>query len=170
MLFNSTLTEQCVKISEYSKLTQAGVDLSVKKIERINSTKGFPHILKDKTVIPKEMYMELATTTLNEAEGWHLSSGVYSVTFNEGITVPKNAQAKVTHRSSIYRVGNQIESPWWDAGFFCDNMNTTLIVTVPMFVEKNARLAQVVFHEMYEPKELYGGSGSQWQGLSSATK
>jgi deoxycytidine triphosphate deaminase len=73
---------------------------------------------------------------IEDADGWYLSKGVYSLTFNEGINVPKNAQAKVTHRSSIYRVGNVIESPWWDAGFFCDNMNTTMIVKTPMFVEK----------------------------------
>jgi deoxycytidine triphosphate deaminase len=155
-----------MKMSPYAKLTQAGVDLSAMKIEKIDSKKSNVRILKDKTEINPEMYEELRTVTHNEITGWFLSKGIYSVTFNEGITVPRNAQAKVTHRSSIYRIGNTIESPWWDAGFYCDNMNSTMVVSTPMFVEQNARLAQVVFHEMYPPKELYQG---QWQGLSSAT-
>jgi deoxycytidine triphosphate deaminase len=171
MLFNATLAAQCVILSEYSKLTQAGVDLSAQKIEFINPKKSKVQILTDKTTINQEMYEEMMMVAFQTEDnkmnkGWHLSKGVYSVTFNEGINVPKNAQAKVTHRSSIYRIGNIIESPWWDAGFGCENMNTTLIVNTPMFVEKNARLAQVVFYEMPEPKELYSG---QWQGLSSAT-
>jgi deoxycytidine triphosphate deaminase len=170
MLSNSTLAAKHVTESEFSKRTQAGIDLSVTKIEKVISSKGFPLVLKNKTVIPKEMYQEIPLTTVNHEnekyEGWHLTKGVYSITLNEGINIPNNLQADVTHRSSIYRVGNVIKSPWWDAGFYCDNMNTTLIVETPMFVEKNARLAQVVFHEMHTAEETYNG---QWQGLSSAT-
>jgi deoxycytidine triphosphate deaminase len=166
MLSNSTLAAKHVTESEFSKRTQAGIDLSVMKIERVVSSKGLPRILKDKTVISPEMYQEIPLTTVQNNEGWHLSTGVYSVTFNEGINIPSTLQAKVTHRSSIYRIGNIIESPWWDAGFHCDNMNSTLIIHTPMFVERNARLAQVVFHEMHEATETYNG---QWQGLSAAT-
>lgn len=169
-MLNAEQIKSYIKLSEYSKLTQAGVDLSVFKIEVV--LKG-GEILRDKTIINKENYEELPLEERQipgikeTVKGWVLKPGVYSCTFNEGITVPNNAQAKVTHRSSIYRMGNIIESPWWDAGFYCDNMNTTLIVNTEMFVEQNARLAQVVFHEMTETKDLYNG---QWNGVSSAYK
>jgi dUTP pyrophosphatase len=159
MLFNGTQVSEHVKMSEFSKVTQAGVDLSVMKIEVVLDGGT---VLKDKTIINANNY---ETLNPDDDDIYSLPPGVYSVTFNEGVTIPRNAQGKVTHRSSIYRMGNIIESPWWDAGFFCDNMNTTLIVTLPMKVEQNARLAQIVMHEMPEPKELYNG---QWQGKSTA--
>lgn len=165
MMLNAEQIKQYIKTSEYSKYTQAGVDLSVFKIEVV--LKG-GSVLKDKTIIDKENYEELPLERMKDnpmINGWYLQPGVYSCTFNEGIKVPNNAQAKITHRSSIYRMGNIIESPWWDAGFHCDNMNSTLIVNTEMFVEQNARLAQVIFHEMTETKDLYNG---QWQGSSTA--
>ena len=164
MLLNSDEIKQkgYVTISEYSKFTQAGVDLSVSKIEVIL---GGGKVLQDKTEIDPNNYEYLFTTKIGDREIWELSPGSYSCTFNEGISVPNNAMAKITHRSSIYRMGNIIESPWWDAGFYCEKMNTTLIVNNKMIVEKNARLAQVVFYEMPIPSELYTG---QFQRKSSA--
>lgn len=168
MLLNAAMAANHVTESEFSKRTQAGIDLSVNKIESIN---GGGNVLKNKTEIEAANYKEYPLSEMtgpayiNGVKGWYLYKGAYSVTFNEGIKVPSNAQAKITHRSSIYRMGNIIESPWWDAGFQCDNMNTTLIVNTPMFVEQNARLAQVVFWEMYEADTMYNG---QWQSLSSA--
>jgi hypothetical protein len=62
MLFNSTLAAQCIKESEYSKRTQAGIDLSVMKIEFINPKKGSVCILKNKTEISPKIYEELNIT------------------------------------------------------------------------------------------------------------
>lgn len=171
MLLNSEQIAKFVTESAYSKRTQAGIDLSVMKIQRIsfNGTE-FPQVLQTKTDISPSLYEELEAeyNNKNDKLGWMLSKGVYSVTFNEGINVPNDCQAKITHRSSLFRVGNIIESPWWDAGFYCDNMNTTLIINTPTFIEANARLAQIVFYRMEQPAtETYNG---QWQGLSNATK
>lgn len=161
-MLNAEQIKQYITFSEHSKLTQAGVDLSVFKIEVV--LRG-GKVLKDKTIIDKENYEEIPLEEIENKQCWVLKPGIYSCTFNEGINIPNNAQAKVTHRSSIYRMGNIIESPWWDAGFHCNNMNSTLIVNIEMVVEQNARLAQVVFHEMTETKNLYNG---QWQGSSTA--
>ncbi len=172
-MLTSTQVAKFVKESIYSKQTQAGIDLSVNKIQKINIAHNKPaFITQTKTHIPAEMYTNISLTTEfcegNELTGWMLPAGVYSVTFNEGINIPADIMAKITHRSSLYRIGNEIESPWWDAGFYCDNMNTTLIVNTPMFVEMNARLAQIVAYRMEDiAKETYNG---QWQGLSQAHK
>lgn len=171
MLLTGEQAKEHITLSSYSKITQAGVDLSVNKIEKIQVGYGVksPFLLKDKTLIPKEIYTTVSPVYVQhegqEILGWHVFEGAYSVTFNEGIKIPNNMQAKVTHRSSIYRIANIIESPWWDAGFYCDNMNTTMIVKTPMFIEVNARLAQVVFYQLSGETEAYNG---QFQNLSSA--
>jgi dUTP pyrophosphatase len=165
MLLTSEQISKFVKESPYSKRTQAGIDLSVMKIQHIQ---GGGAVYVDTTIIDPSNYIDVTFSKIDERICWRLTPGVYSVTFNEGINIPADCQAKVTHRSSIYRMGNIIESPWWDAGFYCDNMNTTLIVNNTLIVEKNARLAQVVFWRMENAAtELYNG---QFQGLSSAAK
>jgi hypothetical protein len=60
-----------------------------------------------------------------------------------------------------------IESPWWDPGFYCDQMNTTMIVTSVIIIEKNARIGQIAFWQVGEVGEQYDG---QWQGLNTAYK
>lgn len=159
-----------VTLSPYSKETQAGVDLSVFKIEIVL---GGNTILTDETIIDKHNFEEIRTmfsllktkNGIEERECWHLNPGIYSCTFNEGIEIPNNCQAKITHRSSVNRVGNIVETPWWDAGFKTVNINCTMIVHNSLIVEKNARLAQVVFYEMEPTGNLYNG---QWQGSTTA--
>lgn len=163
MLLTSGQISKFVKESEFSKRTQAGIDLSVWKVDRILAGGA---VYKDKTHIESGSYTNIPLQMIDGKECWVLHPGCYSVTFNEGIKIPADCQAKVTHRSSIYRMGNIIESPWWDAGFECSYMNSTLIVNNTMVVEVNARLAQVVFWRMEkEATELYNG---QFQGVSSA--
>lgn len=167
MLLNSNQISSHVIESEFSKRAQIGIDLSVCKIERIDVGSV---VYKDKTHIDATGYHELPTQTIDGRECWRLEKGVYSVTFNEGIKVPADAAAKITHRSSLYRTGTIIESPWWDPGFHCDQMNTTMIVTSTIIIEKNARIGQIAFWQVGEVGEQYGGEGSQWQGLNTAYK
>ncbi len=165
MLLTGKQASEYVKLSEYSKITQAGIDLSVFKIEEVGD--GYVTFLdKDKTNIPQSIYKEIPPEELDGKTFWILKPGVYSVTFNEGVELPLNCNAKITQRSSLYRTGNIIESPWFDAGYKCDNINTTMIINKNVCIEKNARLAQIVFHPLTENTEGYDG---QWQNLSSAT-
>jgi deoxycytidine triphosphate deaminase len=46
-------------------------------------------------------------------------------------------------------------------------MNTTMIVNSVIIIEKNARVAQIVFWRVEEVGETYDG---QWQGLNTAYK
>lgn len=163
MLLNSTQLSKWVLESPYSKRSQIGIDLSVFKIEKIN-TKSI--VYKDKSIIPSDGFQEVPTTQIDGKECWNLEPGVYSVTFNEGIIIPDNCAAIITHRSSLWRTGTQINSPWWDPGFKCDNMNTTMISHNGIIIEKNARLAQIAMWECSQPGELYNG---QFQGLSKAS-
>jgi len=164
MLLNSTELSKHVTESPYSKRTQIGIDLSVCKIQKI-STKSI--VYTDKTHIDPTGYKDINLQLVDGKECWVLEPGVYSVTFNEGITIPDNAAAIITHRSSLYRTGTEINSPWWDPGFYCEQMNTTMISHNGIIIEKNARLAQIALWVCMKPEELYDG---QFQGLSQAHK
>jgi len=164
MLLNSNQISNFIKESDYSKRAQIGIDLSAAKIERIEVGSW---VMLNGTEINPEGYIEEQTVSIDGKECWRLEKGIYSVTFNEGIHVPKDCAAKIIHRSSLYRTGTIIESPWWDPGFHCEQMNTTMIVNGLAIIEKNARVAQIAFWKVDEVGEQYNG---QWQGLNTAYK
>jgi deoxycytidine triphosphate deaminase len=60
----------------------------------------------------------------------------------------------------LYRNGTIINSPVFDPGFETEFMGTLMYVHETIFIEENARVAQIYFHEC-EAAELYDG---QWQG------
>jgi deoxycytidine triphosphate deaminase len=91
--------------------------------------------------------------------GWLLHEGTYDITFNEGCKIPSNRVAFIKQRSSMWRNGTLINSPVFDPGFETDNMGTIMLVTETIFIEENARVAQIYFHEC-DSAELYNG---QWQ-------
>ena len=162
MLLNSNQIANHVIESDFSKRAQIGIDLSVCKIERIDVGSV---VYKDKTHIDATGYHEVPTQLIDNKDCWKLEKGVYSVTFNEGIKVPADAAAKITHRSSLYRTGTIIESPWWDPGFYCDQMNTTMIVSSVIIIEMNARIGQIAFWLVNEVGDQYDG---QFQGLNTS--
>ena len=164
MLLNSNQISEYIIESDYSKRAQIGIDLSAAKIERINVGSW---VMLNGTEIDPEGYVEEKTINIDNKECWRLEKGIYSITFNEGINVPEDCAAKITHRSSLYRTGTIIESPWWDPGFHCDIMNTTMIVNGLAIIEKNARVAQIAFWRVDEIGDQYNG---QWQGLNTAYK
>jgi len=149
------------------KPAQVGYDLSLKAVQRIGNQIGSGNtmyvdgqigkVLKDKTVLTT--YKPVDTIMLEGNEGWLLHPGVYDITFNEGCKIPDNRVAFIKQRSSLYRNGAIINSPVFDPGFETQNMGTLLYVHEPIFIEINARVAQIYFHEC-NGAELYNG---QWQ-------
>jgi deoxycytidine triphosphate deaminase len=65
----------------------------------------------------------------------------------------------IRQRSSLLRNGAIIASSIFDPGFETDNMGTIMIVTATIFIEKDARVGQMYFHECDEVSEdkLYNG-------------
>jgi deoxycytidine triphosphate deaminase len=157
MLLSGKNIEQHVTTSEFSKTNQVGIDLSVKKIERIY--RG-GQVLKDKTIVDSHNYQEVFATKNNEGRiTWKLPSGIYALTFNEKVTIPATHTGFIVSRSSIYRMGSHINSPIWDPGFTTgDNeMGTTMIVHVPIEIEKDARVGQFYMVSNEVVDELYNG-------------
>jgi deoxycytidine triphosphate deaminase len=150
------------------KPAQVGYDLSLKAVQKIGNKIGggvynlsrgskIGKVLKNKTELTT--YTSLDTIMLDGDEGWLLHEGVYDITFNEGCKIPDNRVAFIKQRSSLYRNGAIINSPVFDPGFETEFMGTLVYVYETVFIEKNARVAQIYFHEC-EPAEKYDG---QWQ-------
>jgi len=147
------------------KPAQVGYDVTIKAVNKIGTKVGgnlftegrIGKVLKDKTVLTT--YTLVDTKQVDGAEGWLLYEGVYDITFNEGCKIPDNRVAFIKQRSSLYRNGAIINSPVFDPGFETENMGTLLYVHEAIFIEKDARVAQIYFHEC-EPAEKYDG---QWQ-------
>jgi deoxycytidine triphosphate deaminase len=147
------------------KPAQVGYDLSLKAVQKIGNRIGgnmfkegrIGKVLKDKTELTT--YTPENTIMLDGVEGWLLHEGVYDITFNEGCKIPENRVAFIKQRSSLYRNGAIINSPVFDPGFETEFMGTLLYIFEPLFIEKDARVAQIYFHEC-NGAELYNG---QWQ-------
>ena len=151
------------------KPAQVGYDLSLKAVQRVgNSLANSPYnvskggkigkVLKDKTELTT--YTPVDPINLDGVKGWLIYEGVYDITFNEGCNIPDNRVAFIKQRSSLYRNGAIINSPVFDPGFKTENMGTLLYVYETIFIEQDARVAQIYFHECISA-EMYDG---QWQG------
>lgn len=153
------------------KAAQVGYDLSLRQVNKIGY-KGTPDsrigkVLKDKTELATYTPMEL--TNVDGVIGWLLYRGTYDITFSEGCKIPANRVGLIRQRSSLLRNGTVLHSSVFDPGFETDFMGTVMVVNETIFIEENARVAQIYFHEC-EPvtdDNLYSG---QWQGDSQRNK
>ncbi len=149
------------------KPAQVGFDVTLKAVNRVGDSNGdgglvyrtykIGKVLKDKTELTT--YTPIETIKLDGAEGWLLYAGTYDIEFWEGCKIPDNRVAFIKQRSSLWRNGTLINSPVFDPGFETNNMGTIMLVTETIFIEKDARVAQIYFHEC-NPAEKYSG---QWQ-------
>ena len=143
------------------KPAQVGFDLTLKAVNKIGVKVvdgKIGKVLKDTTQLTT--YTPYDMINLDKAKGWLLYEGVYDITFNEGCKLPSNRVAFIKQRSSLFRNGTIINSPVFDPGFETENMGTMMYVHETIFIEQDARVAQIYFHEC-EAAELYDG---QWQG------
>lgn len=133
-------------------IQQHGIDLNVIDIIRLHGN----------GVVSKER-----KTVLGESERqspidgyWHLQPGTYEVVFEQGCNIPSDQMLLIRQRSSMLRNGTILHSSVFDAGFKTDNMGTVMIVTIPIYIEVGARIAQIYNHQCTEVENLYNG---QWQ-------
>lgn len=189
MLNAEQILEQGLIKTEFSKgkPAQVGYDLSAKSINRIGlpsdqedfingrlrdlgvqTTKpNIGMVLKDKTILNN--YTPVETKMIDGVEGWLLYPGAYDITFHEGCKIAANKVGMIRQRSSLLRNGAIIASSIFDPGFETDNMGTIMIVAVTIFIEKDARVGQMYFHECDQVAEdkLYNG---QWQNDSQRNR
>jgi deoxycytidine triphosphate deaminase len=163
MLNAEQIIEQGLIKTENSKgkSAQVGYDLSAKSINKIGdpnpSQPAIGMVLKDKTIL--NTYTPVETKKIDGVEGWLLYPGAYDVTLHEGCKISSNRVGMIRQRSSLLRNGAIIASSIFDPGFETENMGTIMIVTATIFIEKDARVGQMYFHECDEVAEenLYQG-------------
>jgi len=150
------------------KVAQVGYDLTLKQVNEVGGRQGLTserigRVLKEQTHLTN--YTPYPLMNLDGTNGWLLYPGTYDITFNEGCKLPDNRVAFIKQRSSLYRNGAVINSPVFDPGFETEFMGTIMYVHETIFIEENARVAQIYFHEC-QPAEKYDG---QWQGDKQRT-
>ncbi len=94
-----------------------------------------------------------------------LAQGAYLVEFNEFISVPLNVMGQLFVRSSLFRSGALLSAGVMDSGYEGAIGGLLQVVNptgLPLY--RDARLRQMVFHEMAEKVEGYNGV---YQGRSS---
>jgi deoxycytidine triphosphate deaminase len=167
MLNAEQIVEKGVLKLEHSKgkAAQIGYDLSVKEIKRfvtnddnfVDSQNTFGSVLKDKTILPSYIPVEKSEGWTKESQGWFLEPGYYELTFWEGCKIPNNLVGLIRQRSSILRSGALIHSSVFDPGFETDYMGCFIAVFTSIFIEEDARVAQMYFHECELVSKGYDG-------------
>lgn len=154
MLLNADQVAELLQTNDKGAKAQVGYDLTVKSISKVQG--GI--VMKDKTIIHD--YRDI-TPTLNGYNQYiyHLEPGTYSITFEQGCKLDSTHTAFVRHRSSVLRCGGIITSGVYDPGFEVDEMGAILFANENIYIEKGARVAQIIMMDN-NPAELYDG---QWQ-------
>lgn len=87
-----------------------------------------------------------------------LSPGSYIITYNEIVNLPKNVMAMGAPRSSLLRCGVTVHMAVWDAGYSGRSQSMMVVFNTQGFrIERNARVAQLVFIELANETEGYRG-------------
>ena len=87
-----------------------------------------------------------------------LKPGAYLVEFNETVDTPLSLMGQIFVRSSLFRSGALLSAGLMDSGYK-GAVGALLQVVNPhgLLLFRDARLAQMVFHQMSEPVEGYSG-------------
>jgi dUTP pyrophosphatase len=87
-----------------------------------------------------------------------LAAGIYMITYNEVVRLPKNIMALGRPRSSLLRCGVSVGTAVWDAGYEGRSQSLLVVHNPHGFrVQRNARITQLVFFELTGEAEGYAG-------------
>ena len=105
---------------------------------------------KDPAMLNKHMHAEKKSVMLKP--------GAYLVAFNETVDMPLSLMGQIFVRSSLFRSGALLSAGVMDSGYR-GAVGAMLQVVNPhgLLLFQDARLAQMVFHQMSEPVEVYSG-------------
>jgi len=142
------------------QLQPCGLDFSLLKVDRLASAGSMGSAANDRS-LPQYQPLEFG------ADGWlSLESGPYLVTFNEVVNIPLDLVALSLPRSSLLRSGVALHTAVWDAGYR-GRSQSLLTVNHPggFRLQRNARVAQLVFFRLSTPPEQGYRGRYQGEGL-----
>ncbi len=129
-----------------------GVDLTLREVALIQSAGRIA--VKDS----QRLVSDLAPLVFDGLGFIDLTAGVYTITYNEIVHLPKNVMALATPRSSLLRCGVTVNTAVWDAGYSGRSQSLMVIYNPHGFrVQRNARVVQLVFLQLTQETEGYQG-------------
>ena len=107
----------------------------------------------------QRLVSELAPLVFDGMGFFDLIPGTYLITYNEIVHLPRNIMALAAPRSSLLRCGVMINTAVWDAGYSGRSQSLMVVYNHQGFrVERNARVAQLVFLRLTQETEAYHGA------------
>jgi dUTP pyrophosphatase len=145
------LIEDYIKLED--QLQPNGFDLTLREAAGIQS-QGKIGVTNSSRVLS-----DLSPLPFRGEEFLFLGPGSYVVTYNEIVHLPKKVMALGAPRSSLLRCGVTVGMAVWDAGY-SGRSQSLLTVHNPLGfqIQKNSRLAQLVFFELADETEGYNGA------------
>ena len=134
------------------QLQPNGFDLTLREIALLESS-GKIAVRDTERRLP-----ELARLAFDGLDFVDLATGIYSITYNEIVHLPKNVMALARPRSSLLRCGVTVGTAVWDAGY-SGRSQSLLVVYNPwgFRLQRNSRIVQLVFLWLAQETEAYQG-------------
>ena len=130
-----------------------GVDLTIREVALLQSPGKIA--VKDS----QRLVSDLTPLVFNGLDFIDLMAGVYIITYNEIVHLPRNVMALATPRSSLLRCGVTINTAVWDAGYSGRSQSLMVVYNPQGFrLQRNARVIQLVFFQLTQETEGYQGA------------
>lgn len=128
------------------QLQPVGIDLTTKQICVFRRcTIGVIDFDNSKRTLPKTKVIDFGL----------LEPGIYLINLNEKVNLPNNIYAFGLPRSTLLRCGGEILSAPWDPGY-SGRGQVLLKLNLPVCIEKDARLYQLMFFRCKETEKYIG--------------
>ena len=143
-----------------SQLQPNGFDLSLKEVAGFETMGAIGASDTDRVLSATE------PIAFGPDDWLDLQPGAYLVTFNEIVSLPQDVMALGRPRSSLLRSGVSLHTAVWDAGYRGRSQSLLTVHHPSGFrIQRNARLAQLVFHRLATPPEEGYRGRYQGEGL-----
>jgi len=145
------LVESYINLDE--QVQPNGIDLTLREVALFQSS----GIIAVRNI--ERRLSELSPLMFNGLGFINLVPGIYSITYNEIIQMPKNIMALATPRSSLLRCGVVVNTAVWDAGYSGRSQSLMVVYNPQGFrLQKNARIVQLIFLRLTGETEGYQGT------------
>jgi len=122
------------------QLQPNGFDLTLRDIGLLESAGRM-------SVLDKERELPAVSSLVFDGRGFiDLMAGIYIITYNEIVHLPKTVMALGRPRSSLLRCGVSVGTAVWDAGYSGRSRSLLVVYNTRGFrLQRNARVTQLVF-------------------------
>ena len=145
------LVEGTINLEE--QVQPNGIDLTLREVALLQSS-GKIAVNDNQRVVSS-----LAPLVFDGMDFIELVPGVYVITYNEVVNLPRNIMALATPRSSLLRCGVTVNTAVWDAGYSGRSQSLMVVYNPQGFrLQRNARIVQLVFFQLTEETEGYHGA------------